>query len=668
MHGTSMILDITLIFAAALVGGFLAERLRQSPIVGYIVGGMLVGPYTTGWVGDLALIQNFADIGVVLLMFTLGIDFSMGRLAPVRNIAVAGGSLQIVLLASAGTALGLLLGQELPQAVFLGFMLSVSSTMIVMRVLGELGDQGSYHGQVMLGWLIVQDMAVILMVAMLPVLSSGASWEPREGLQTLGTAMVFLVVMLWLAQKLVPRIMDKAAELSNPDVFLLLALSMGLGIAFLSEWIGLSLSLGAFLAGLVISESDFAHEVMGKVLSLRDAFVIIFFVSVGLLINPFSLLDNLPLFFIILGVIVILKFLVFYVVGLVFGLHSQPAFVAAIGMIQIGEFSFIMARLGLDNGLVSAALYNAILAAGIVSILITPFALRRAPGWYHSLVQVPFLSRRLKRPSFSEAEGCEELQNHVILIGYGRVGRNVGLGARKLGLPLVIVEYSQQIIRGLTEQSIPYVFGDAASPVVLGHARPEKAIIAVITLPDAIQSRMAINHLRTMNPGLTIIARGHTAWERDILRAAGATDVVQPEAEAGLQMVRRMVRHLDIPADRITEYLNTIYYSDYRNIVDSIFPRPGETMRVREFFLKAYSPLKGLTLEESRIREETGCSVVAIRKKSGKLVHNPHSYEALETGDLLMVMGTEAQLVDFYHLKVRQENESDISVGDGPLL
>lgn len=662
MHETTMIFDITLIFVAALVGGFLAERLRQSPIVGYILGGLLVGPYTTGLVGDLVLIQNFADIGVVLLMFTLGVEFSVRRLAPMRTIALGGGIAQILILVGAGAAMGLLLGMDLAASVYLGCILSISSTMIVMRVLGDLGDQGSFHGQVMLGWLIVQDMAVILMVALLPVLVRSGEGSAMAAFRPLLIAIVFVLVILWLAQRLVPRIMERAAKLSNPDVFLLLALSMGLGIAFLSERAGLSLSLGAFLAGLVISESDFAHEVMGKILSLRDAFVIVFFVSVGLLIDPYNLLTEWHLFLLLLFGVLLLKFLVFFGTGLLFGLHSRPAFLAAAGMIQIGEFSFVMARLGLDNGLVSPGLYNAILASAIISILLTPLFMRRAPVWYHHLSRLPRLQRWLKTPPLAAEEGCGELQDHIILIGYGRVGRNVGLGVLQLALPLVVVEYSQPVINSLADRSIPYVFGDAANPVVLAQTRPERARLAVLTMPDAIQNRWTIQHLRSLNPRLIIIARAHTAWERDILHSAGATDVVQPEAEAGLQMVRRMIRHLDIPADIITEYLNTIYYADYRNIVDSIYPRPMETLRLREYHLKKGTPLDGNTLACSRIREDTGCSVVAIRRPGGQVVHNPHSREKMRVGDRLLVMGTEPQLVDFYRTKVRLTDESDISV------
>lgn len=653
MHEQTFIVDITLIFVSALLGGFLAERLRQSPIVGYILGGLMVGPYTTGLVQDLALVQNFADIGVVLLMFTLGVEFSLRRLAPVRHIALGGGIAQILLLVAVGAALGLLLGMELSASIYMGCIISISSTMIVMRVLADLGDQGSFHGQVMLGWLIVQDMAVIIMVALLPVLSHSGGANIMDSLKSLLVAVVFIALMLWLAQKMVPRIMERAANLSNPDVFLLLALSMGLGIAFLSERAGLSLSLGAFLAGLVISESAFVHEVMGKVLSLRDAFVIIFFVSVGLLIDPHSLLADWPLFLLLLVCVLFIKFVIFLGTGILFGLHSRPAFIAASGMIQIGEFSFVMAHLGLGNGLVDQSLYNAILAAAIVSILLTPLVMRRAPAWYNQVVRIPILKKWLKTPPISMEEGCEDLRDHIILIGYGRVGRNVGLGLRKLALPMVVVEYNQPVINHLAEQDIPYVFGDAANPVVLTHTRPEQAQMAILTMPDAIQNRLAIQHLRSLNPRLTIIARAHTAWERDILHSAGATDVVQPEAEAGLQMVRRMIRHLDIPSDIISDYLNTIYYADYRNIVDSIFPRPAETLRLREFHLKAGTPLNGNTLACSRIREEIGCSVVAIRHPDGRVVHNPHSSERMQEGDRLLVMGTEGQLVEFCRMKVQ---------------
>lgn len=341
---TPVIIDICIIFLAALIGGLVAERLRQSPVVGYILGGILVGPYVMGMVGDLEVIQDFSEIGVILLMFTLGIEFSLTRLEKVRRVAVLGGVIQIAATILIGMGVGYAAGLPLYHALFLGCVVSISSTMIVLKALGDQGEVNSLHGQVMLGILIVQDLAVILMVSLLPELREFSIENLPILLFSLARSLAFVLVMVYLARRVVPVIMNHVAQSSNTDAFLILALTMGIGVAVLSHAVGLSLSLGAFLAGLVISESEYVHEIVGKIVSLRDAMVILFFVAVGMLVNPAGLFRDWVALVILLSVIMPVKFLILFSITRMFGYHSRIAFYVGMGMMQTGEFSFVLAK------------------------------------------------------------------------------------------------------------------------------------------------------------------------------------------------------------------------------------------------------------------------------------------------------------------------------------
>lgn len=645
MDSSATVFNLTIIFLAALVGGSIAESLKQSPVIGYILGGLLVGPYTTGLVTDLHTVNSLADIGVILLMFILGIEFSITRLARVKRVAVLGGSMQIIAILGLGTAAGVVLGFNPYQSFFLGCILSVSSTMIVLRVLDEQGDMNSLHGQIMMGILIVQDLAVMLMVSVLPNLEKVPNHGVVPLLVPLGKAIIFVALMVVLAEKVVPVLLERSARRTNNDIFLLLALSLGLGIAFCSQIMGLSVSLGAFMAGLVVSESDYAHEIMGKIVSLRDAFVVVFFVSVGMLIHPGNLFGNWIDLLVILAVILLGKFIVLFIITRAFGYHSQVAFAVGVGMMQTGEFSFVMAKMGMDAGLISPQLYNLVLTSALVSIVLTPGFMRSSSSWYNRLRRIRLLKLRPEEDC-DQPDAGDNLQSHIILLGCGRMGRNVADGINRLNIPLVALDYDHASIKYLTDRNISSIYGDASNPLVLRHSHPERASMAVLTLPDAYHSRETILHLRKINPCLIILARAHNRWQKEMLLEAGATAVIQPEAEAGFQIVRQIILNMELPDDRIKDYLNSMYHADYDRLLRErgLEPAPKDQLWAEEFVLEAGSPLLACTLRDSGIRENTGCNVAAIRKPDGGILVNPSSSERFAEGDTIIAMGKAIEL------------------------
>lgn len=645
MENTAIVFNLTVIFLAALVGGSIAESLKQSPVIGYILGGLLVGPYTTGLVTDLQMVNSLANLGIILLMFTLGIEFSLSRLARVKRIAIFGGAVQIMIIIGLGMIAAEMLGFSWYQAFFLGCILSVSSTMIVLRVLDEQGEMNSLHGQIMMGILIVQDLAVVLMVSVLPNLKTASGQSALPVLASLGKAVIFVTLMVFLAQKVVPALLERSARRSNNDIFLLLALSLGLGIALGSQAMGLSLSLGAFMAGLVVSESEYAHEIIGKVVSLRDAFVVIFFVSVGLLIDPKGLLGNWLELAVILAVIFIGKFTALFCLTRAFGFHSRVAFAVGMGMMQTGEFSFVMAKMGMDNGLISARLYNLVLASALISIILTPTFMRASDVCYDRLQSLRFLSWFMPDLETDDTHTDDSLQNHVILLGCGRMGRSVADGINRLNLPLIVVDYDYAAIKYLAGRKIDCIYGDASNPLVLEQAHPRQAILAVSALPDAFHSRQAILHLHRLNPGLVILVRAHNQWQKEMLKEAGATAVVQPESEAGFQMVRQIILNMELSDETVQRYLDSMYHADYDRVLRErgFEPVPREQLRAEEFQIEG-SPLIGLSLKESGIRETTGCNIAAIHRSNGDMIVNPPSHEIIDEGDILIAMGKAIEL------------------------
>lgn len=642
-----IVFDIVVVFAAALIGGYIADRLKQSPIIGYIVGGILVGPHVFGLVSEVNLIREMSEIGVMLLMFTLGIEFSLSRTDKVKNVAVFGGLLQIAAVTALGVLAGWKLGFTLYESVFLGCALAISSTMIVLRTLNDRGELNSMHSQIMTGILIVQDLSVIIMVSVLPELQGFSSESMIPIIVSVGKTAVFVFLMLFMARKVVPAFLDRAAQSSSSEIFLLLALSLGLGVAAISGFIGLSVSLGAFMAGLVISESDYTHEIMGKIVSFRDAFVVLFFVSVGMMVNPFSLMNDWLASLIVLLVIIVGKLLVVFFIVRAFGYHNRIALYAGMGMLQTGEFSIVLAQMGIGQQLISASLYNIILATAIVSILLTPFFIKAAPSFYAFLA-----SRTRFRDNDwyqSEEEGCK-LSNHVILCGYGRVGHHIGEALTALSIPFIVIDYDFTVTKEMAVKNIPFIYGDSANEIVLTHANPQSAALAVLALPDVFSNRNAVKNLLKLNPDLMILARAHNNLEKEILYKHGVHEVIQPETEAGMKMIWHMMFKLNLSRQKMESYVSYMFEKDYQRIAAARSEGYGgnmQALRIQEVPLQCDSPWLNRPLKESGIREITGCNVVTIRKLDGTTILNPHSHEMLEEGDKIILMGTMTQLLHF---------------------
>ncbi|HET7343149.1 MAG TPA: cation:proton antiporter [Methylomirabilota bacterium] len=627
--------DLALVLVAAVLGGALAWFARQPLVLGYVLGGMAVSPFTPGpAIADAGHhFEVFAEIGVVLLMFSVGIEFSLKDLMRVKWVALVGGPLGTTLNILLAVAVGALLGWPLPQAIVVGAVISVASTMVLARLLLDRGELHTRHGRVLVGISLVEDLAAVVLMALMPALGALAPDRVLAIARGLGVAALVLVPFLAVAGRVVPMLLTRVARTRDQELFLLVALAIGLGTAALTQAVGLSLALGAFLAGLLISTSDFAHETLARLLPLRDTFGAFFFVTVGALIDPARLLANVPLLVTMVLLVVVGKLVLRAGVVRLFGEPPATALLTGVGLAQIGEFSFVLVQAARQEGHVGDDVYQATLAASLLSIVLNAALVRLAPRVIGAL--------RPAAPPAVPATGGE-LQGHVLLCGYGRVGSAVAEALETFGVRYVAIENDPDVVRSLRERGIAALFGDASQRRLLHEAGAEHAALAVVALPEMERVRLAVRALRELNPRLAILARTHERAHHEDLRQAGATEVIQPELEAASTLIRHALRRLALPRERVLAYLE-----HYRDAVELMRGESGPTSerlpQLRDVTLPD-GALADRSLRDARVRERFGVSVMAVTGADGSLVLHPSADTVLRRGDRLTLFGLPEQL------------------------
>ncbi|MFB3924077.1 MAG: cation:proton antiporter [Terriglobia bacterium] len=629
----AFIRDLALVFLAAVAGGLLAWRLRQPLIIGYVLAGILISPLTPGpSVSNVHTLELFAEIGVILLMFSIGLEFSVKDLLRTKWVALVGGSIGILLLIGMGVGAGRLLGWTANQGFVVGAIVCVASTMVLTRLLLDSGQLHTLTGRVMVTITLVEDLAVVVLIVVIPALArleTGRLWAVW---QEVGRAVLILAPALFVAAKIVPPFLKRVARTQSRELFFIVVLAICLGTAALTQTVGLSLALGAFVAGLIISESDYAHEALAQLFPLRDAFVALFFVTIGLLIDPGALFSNLPAAGALVALIVFGKLLVWTSVVRLFGYPIWMALSVAVGLTQIGELSFILVQVALNAGIVGSDIYNATLAASLVTILLNAALFRSI---------IPRLARvRAARYAATLAPvnpAWQGLRNHVVLCGYGRVGSAIGTALETFGVPHVAIEIDPDIVTALRTRDIPTLFGDASQTHVLERAGADKASMIVATLADPDRARLAIQNARRINPRAPILARAHRRSDHEVFAQAGATEIIQPELEASATMIRHAFAYIKLPDEQVRSYLR-----GFREAMDALQGKPPASPQafpeVRELTL-VQSPLTSHSIREGRIRERFGVTVVSIKRASGGTLLDPPADTILMPGDRVRVLG-----------------------------
>jgi CPA2 family monovalent cation:H+ antiporter-2 len=552
VHNLPLLTTVAVALAYALVGGVIARRLGLPTIVGYLLAGVALGPFTPGFHGDFETIRQLAELGVILLMFGVGLHFSVSDLWQVRGIAVPGAISQMVIISLAGYWLGTLFGWSTGGAWLLGISASVASTVVLMRSLMDEGLLHSPAGRAAVGWSIVEDLATVGILVLLTAYSTAnsESGTMKPILIAIAKAVAFLVLMLFAGSKILPFLLGKVANTRSRELFVLIALSAAVGTALgAAALFGVSLALGAFIAGLVVSDSPFSHQVSADLLPFREAFAVLFFVSVGMLVNPHYLLAHWGQVLALSALIVVGKSVLTAVTVFAMPQPVHTALVLAAGRSHIGEFSFIIGQSGLALGLLTEDHYSLILAGSIVSITVNPLLFLSIAPIQRWLQSRRGLWKILNRHGLVEPPRPAAMTDHVVIIGSGRVGRHISEMLSRQNIPRLVVESDPEILTKLQALNVPVLYGDAANSEILEHAGLAQARLLVITVPDYVSALAMVATARSCAPDVKIIARA-SSWEggRRLLDA-GVQRIVRPELEGGIEMLRQTLEDLSFNED-----------------------------------------------------------------------------------------------------------------------
>jgi len=653
MHEIPLLVNITLALVVAFFGGLAARRFGLPPIVGYLVAGIAIGPFTPGLKGDVETIQQLAELGVIFLMFGVGLHFSFQDLWKVRSIAIPGALTQTALATLLGYGLSQIWGWTDAAGIVFGLSISVASTVVLLRGLMDNSLLNTPHGQAAVGWLVMEDILSVLILVLMPVFAPSSG---GNGLQTLGVTLVkaaaFFAVMFFAGARFIPWLLNRIAHTRSRELFILAVLAITLGTALGAAGLfGVSLALGAFVAGAIVSQSHLSHQVGADVLPFREAFSVLFFVSVGMLVNPVFLWQNAGYVAVVAALVMFGKMGLTLLMGLFFPWPARSTLVVAVGLSQIGEFSFILGQGGLSLGMLTSDQYSLILAAALISISANSLMYRLMPALEALLRRMPVLWRRLDThtPLLEVDENL--LEGHVVIVGFGRVGGHLVDVLKSMQVPLLVIESDVERIEAIDKCCITALYGDAANSEVMTHAGLARARALVVTLPDESDTAMVVSAAHDLNPDLPIVARAATAEGVRWLAEMGARRVVHPELEGGLEMVTHTLLQLGFPLRQVHEYAEAVRRDRY----DTVNITDEEHRSLRDL-LTAYkgieivwlpveeaSPIHNRSLFETNIRLVTGASVVAVIR-DGRLTANPTSDTVFAVGDTIGMIGDPGQI------------------------
>lgn len=650
-HDLPILKDILVVLLASIPIAFVFHRVRLPMIAGFMATGVLIGPYGLGLIQEIAAIEALAEIGVVLLLFAIGLEFSLRRIIEMKRLVLIGGGLQVGLTIALIALLEYALGRPTNQAVFLGFLISLSSTAIVLKAYIDRAEIDTPHGRVSVGILLFQDLCIVPMMLLVPMLSGKEGLSAVRIAITLGTAAAAVTVIVVAARIVVPFLLQHIVRLRSPEVFVIFIVVVGLGTSWLTAHFGLSLALGAFIAGLVLSESEYSHQIVADVLPFRDVFNSIFFVSIGMLLSLGALASNIVPVVVLLAGLIAVKMLVVVGAVLVLGYSLRIATVAAVGLAQIGEFSFILAKVGSAQGMLSDRDYQIFLATSILSMVATPFLIKAAPRIGYALQS--FLSPgSMAEPSLADVGSrLDTMRRHVVIVGYGLNGRDLARVLKSARIPYCIVELNPETVRTAAAEGEKIIYGDSTRAEVLHKLHIEHARVVVLAISDPIATRRTLRAARAANAAARIIVRTRYMVEIEDLFALGANQVIPEEFETSIEIFSRVLREYGVARSEIQHQVETIRQSGYAMLRAPSLERV-ELERLAEALASASTetvlvatdaPAVGRTIGELRLRAATGATVLAVNRQGANDV-NPGPNYRLEAGDAVVLFGSPNQI------------------------
>jgi CPA2 family monovalent cation:H+ antiporter-2 len=649
-HDYTLLQDLLILLVASIPIAFVCNRLRLPLIVGFMITGVLIGPFALGLIKDVAAVESLAEIGVVLLLFTIGLEFSLRRIVEMKRLVLYGGGLQVALTALLVTGVAYWLGQTASQAIFFAFLFTLSSTAIVLKSYVERAEIDTPHGRAAVGILLFQDICIVPMMLMVPILSGRQGSSASNILITLGTALAAVAGIILMARFIVPRALYHIVRLRSPEVFVIFVVLVSLGTSWLTAQFGLSLALGAFIAGLVLSESEYSHQIVADILPFRDVFNGVFFISIGMLLSAGFLFTNLLTVLSWVAGLVIGKAVIVLLVVRLLGHPLRVSVMTALGIAQIGEFSFILAKAGIGQGLLSDSDYQKFLAAAILSMVITPFLIQIAPRVGYG-IQSLLSPDSLLEPTMPQLAKDTEMKGHVVIVGYGLNGRNVSRVLDKVKVPYVVLELNAEVVREAVKQGEPVHYGDSSRREVLHRANLEEARVLVIAISDPIATRRVVALAREMNPDIHIIVRTRYMSELPDLYNLRADEVIPEEFETSIEIFSRVLRQYHIPRNVIQREVDLIRDEGYEmlrlptaphielnEIAEALSSTATETL-----FIRSDSPVVGKSLERLDLRKMTGATIIAAIREGGTQI-NPGPDFQFASDDIIVLLGSQEEI------------------------
>jgi CPA2 family monovalent cation:H+ antiporter-2 len=641
-----LLTDLLIIFSLSIPVVFTFSKLKIAPLVGFLLAGILAGPFGLQVVQDVRNIDILAEIGVVLLLFTIGMEFSLRELIQLRRIVLLGGSLQLTITTLAVALILFWLGSSRETSIFLGLLVALSSTVIVLKLLQEKGEIYSLHGRTSLGILIFQDIAAVIIILLIPLLA-GVPGTDKSFLELILQGVGLILLTILSARYVVPFIMYQVAKTRNSELFLLSVIVIGLAVAWLTSMVGLSLALGAFLAGLIIAESEYSVQALGNLIPFRDMFMSIFFISIGMMLDLNVLREHLYLVLAVTLAVLVLKVIINAFSTFLIGFSLHTMILVGFALSQVGEFSLILAKAGFANGLISSVIYQGFLDVAVISMVLTPFIINF--GYriteYSEVFPFPAILKSGWYRLLNERNSTDELENHVIIIGLGINGRNVVTAAKAASIPYYVIDANPEVARRERRRGEPILYGDAAQKAVLEHAGIKTAKTVVVTAGDPASAKRIIEAARRLNPKVHIIARTHFLSELDKFYAFGADEVIADEFESSIELFTRVLHKYLVPGSEIDSLGSTLRADHYKMLRNPDIPKKKvcdlaldfADVEIRSIRVGKLSKAVGMTLGELDLRKKYGVSALAISREH-RIIAGLQAETEVFADDLLLVI------------------------------
>ena len=642
--------DIEILFGLALITVVLFRRLMFPSIIGFLVTGILAGPHALAFIRDTHQVEQMAEIGVVLLLFTIGIELSLKELMRIKHLVLWGGGLQVLVTILAVAAVGVGFGFPVSQSAFFGFLVALSSTAILMKLLIDSGQADSPHGKMAMGILIFQDLCIVPLMLVTPILA-GSGGDFAGILTIMAKAAAVVLAAHYGARFMVPWIFKQVVKTRSRELFILTIIFIGLGTAWLTAMAGLSLALGAFIAGLAISESEYSHQALSDIIPFREAFMSLFFISVGMLLDPDILVSYPLLIASLVATILLIKALVTTGAVMTLGVPMRIAIIAGLSLAQIGEFSFVLSQAGLTVGLLTPELYQIFLAASIATMGLTPVCLKYASPAADFVTGLLPHAWTSGRGVLAKSEKTTSLNDHVIIVGYGVNGKNLAQALKNLKIEHIVIETNPFTVKKESRKGQQILFGDASKQEILEHAHIRNARGMVVAISDAAASRRVAALARKLNPSLHIIVRTRYMLEVEPLYKLGVNEVIPEEFETSIEILSRVLRNYMVPQAEIEHCISEVR-SDGYDMFRSLSRRHSHAVGISGYLsgaeiatyrVKKGALLEGKGLSEGTIRKMSGATVLVI-KRGDEVVPNPDPVWELQENDIVLLLGAPEQL------------------------